>query len=250
MRSPFALLAAAALSLSAACSSEQPIAAESASGTKSDSAGGLVIAPSEPYKPTDTSSPSALVVTVTGDSAASAGEEIAARCNPEVTVKPAVETILWIDGIREGKTLPRERRYGLVSDGCGISPRMQGVVVGGAINVFNEDGAHSLLFVRAGTTDTLQAMPFPNAGALVATERLTRTPGIVEVSCTLHPNERAHIAVFDHPYFSVASSGARVTLDSLPAGDYRVLTWHAGMAAPAAFPTRVGPSGQTEVVVR
>ena len=93
-------------------------------------------------------------------------------------------------------------------------------------------------------------MPFTNGAELVASDRLTKTPGIIEVRCAQHPQEKAFIAVFDHPYFGVAAPGETLTLDAVPAGDYQVLTWREGMAAPAAVPTRVGASGQTQVVVK
>jgi hypothetical protein len=221
---------------------------QSATGAlKTDSAGGLVVAPSTPYRATDASGPAALVVTLEGGATAAPVQNPPACAAPPAS---AIETVFWLDGIREGKALPRERRYDLASSNCGLAPRMQGVVVGGAINVFNSAGAHRLVFVRAGTTDTLQTMPFVNDGSLVATDRLTRTPGIVEVRCTAHPKETAYIAVFDHPYFGVAHSGEKVMMDSLPAGDYRLMTWHEGMVAPSAVPARVGASGQTDLVVK
>ena len=136
---------------------------------------------------------------------------------------------------------------------CGtipIEPHVQATVVGGTVNVFNDTGMHRLVFVRAGTTDTLQTMPFTNPGSVVATERLTKIAGVVEVRCTMHPNERAHIAVFDQPYFGVASTGDKVTLDSLPAGDYQLMTWHDGMPAPVAVPAKVGATGSTEIILR
>jgi hypothetical protein len=184
------------------------------------------------------------VVNVVGDSTATTQ---APACE---TQAPQAETVFWVDGIREGKRLPNERRYSLVNGSCGIEPRLQAAVIGGAINVFNDVGTHTLVFIRAGTNDTLQTMPFVDTGSIVATDRLTKTAGVVEVRCVQHPNERAYIAVFDHPYFGVASSGDKVTLDSIPAGDYQVMTWHEGLSAPVAVPAKVGPTGQTEIVLR
>jgi hypothetical protein len=106
------------------------------------------------------------------------------------------------------------------------------------------------VFIRAGTNDTLQTMPFTNDNEIVATDRLTRTAGIVEVRCAQHSQERAYIAVFDHPYFGVGASGKTLTLDSMPAGDYTVMSWREGMTAPASTPTKVGATGQTQVVLR
>jgi len=221
-------------------------------GTHSDSAGGLVVAPRTPYVPGSHSGPAALVITVAADSVRSPSILTTGTC--EVAAAKPVSTsdaVLWVDGVREGKPLPQERRYELVSAGCALSPRIQAVVVGGAVNVYNDDVVlHTLVFIRAGTTDTLQTMPFTNGAELVASDRLTRTPGIVEVRCMQHPQEKAYIAVFDHPYFGVVAPGEKVMLDSVPAGDYQVLTWREGMTAPVSIPTKVGSTGQSQVVVK
>ena len=241
-RRPSILLALVSLAVTACGGTSD--SAESGSILRTDSAGGLVIAPSTPYRPTDAESSTDLVVTLVGDSSAQAP---ATSCTGGDT-QP--ETVFWVDGIREGKPLPNERRYTLVGGSCGLEPRLQATIVGGAINVFNEVGPHTLVFVRAGTTDTLQTMPFTNSGSVVATDRLTKIAGVVEVKCVQHANERAHIAVFDHPYFGVASTGDKVTLDAIPAGDYRVMTWHEGLPAPVAVAARVNASGQTEIILR
>ena len=242
---PLSLAFALSIGLSAAACSGDSKSVETASGLRADSAGGLVEAPTTPYRPTDAEASTALVVTLVGDTAAQAPP---AACT--TTGEPSPATVFWVDGLREGKPLPNERRYELVNGPCGLEPRLQATVVGGAINVFNDAGAHKLVFVRAGTTDTLQTMPFALSGSVVATDRLTRIAGVVEVKCTMHPGEKAHIAVFDHPYFGVASSGDKVTLDAIPPGDYRVMTWHEGLAAPVAVPAKVSASGQTELIVR
>ena len=219
-------------------------AVQAASTTKSDSAGGLVIAPSAPYRPSEVEGSTALVVNLVGNPAEPAP---AAACRSE---DPKPGTVFWVDGIRQGKPLPNERRYTLLNGNCGIEPHVQATVVGGAVNVFNDIGIHKLVFVRAGTNDTLQVMPFTNTGSVIASDRLTKTAGVIEVRCEMHANERAYIAVFDHPYFGVASAGDKVTLDSIPAGDYRVMTWHEGLSAPVAVPAKVGANGATEIILR
>jgi hypothetical protein len=237
------LILAAAAGISACGESKSAEAASK--DTRHDSAGGLVIAPSTPYRPNGAETSTALVVNLVADSTS---PPVTPSCKSDDVSEAG--TVFWVDGIREGKPLPNERRYSLVNGSCGIQPHLQATVVGGAVNVFNDVGLHRLVFVRAGTTDTLQVMPFTNTGAVVASDRLTKTPGVVEVRCTIHPNESAHIAVFDHPYFGVASAGEKVTLDSVPAGDYRVMTWHEGLAAPASVPAKVGPTGSTEIILK
>lgn len=246
-------LAASAFCVISSCSNGAPKSAQSArqQGTRADSAGGLVVAPKTPYVP-GARSPAALVVSVSSDSVTALSKPADGTCEvPAAKPTSVSDAVMWVDGIRQGKPLPQERRYQLVSAGCALLPRLQAVVVGGAINVFNDDVVvHKLIFVRAGTTDTLQTMPFTNGAELVASDRLTRTPGIVEVRCAQHPQERAYIAVFDHPYFAIVSPGEKITLDSMPAGDYNVFTWREGMAAPVGVPTTVGGSGQTQVIVK
>lgn len=237
------LILIAALATLPACSADRKPA--EAASIRTDSAGGLVIPPSEPYHPTGAEASSALVVTLVGDSTAPA--KPAGACATGTT---SGETVFWLDGIREGKALPNERRYDLVNGACGLEPRIQATVIGGAVNVYSDAGAHRLVFLRAGTNDTLQVMPFSMAGSVVATNRLTKTAGVVEVKCVQHPAEKAYIAVFDHPYFGVASSGEKVTLESVPPGDYRVMTWHEGLPAPTSVTTKVGTTGQTEIVLR
>lgn len=246
-------LAASAFCLTGGCSADtaKPAQTASAKGTggHTDSAAGLVVAPTTPYTP-GRGGPAALAITVGRDSVApprvDGACEIAA--NPEPV---ASDAMVWVDGIRQGKPLPEERRYALVSSGCALSPRIQGVVVGGAINVYNDDRVlHRLVFIRAGTNDTLQTMPFTNDNEVVATDRLTRVAGIVEVRCAQHPQERAYIGVFDQPYFAVGPAGATLTLDSVPPGDYSVMTWREGMATPTSTPTRVGAIGQTQVTLK
>jgi hypothetical protein len=244
-------LSAAALCIAAACAKDaSPAQAGSAvrTHTHTDSAGGLVVAPTTPYVAGHAGAAS-LTIRV-ADSIAPPREE--GTCEVPAEAPPATaDAVVWIDGIRQGKPLPEERRYELVSSGCALSPRIQAVAVGGTVNVYNDDKVlHRLVFIRAGTNDTLQTMPFTNDNEIVAADRLARTPGIVEVRCAQHPQERAYIAVFDHPYFGVASSGGTVTFDSMPSGDYSVMTWHEGMKAPVSTPTKVPESGQAQVVVK
>jgi hypothetical protein len=241
---PRSILVLLALAATTGGCSDSKSAEAASTQTRTDSSSGLVIAPSTPYHPNGAQTSTALVVNVVGDSTA---PQPTPACQAE---DPQPGTVFWVEGIREGKPLPNERRYALITGNCGIEPHVQATVVGGAVNVFNDVGQHKLVFLRAGTTDTLQTMPFPNTGSIVATDRLTKTPGVVEVRCAMHPEERAFIAVFDHPYFGVAMAGDKVTLDAIPAGDYRVMTWHEGLAAPVAVPARVGPTGSTEIILR
>jgi plastocyanin len=149
--------------------------------------------------------------------------------------KGVAPSIVWIEDIATGKPFPIEKRGDLSIDDCVLDPAVQAAVVGTTFNVFNDDKeVHRLVFTRAGTHDTLTVMPFFNSGQVVASERLAKVPGVVDVQCVRHPWMHGYIAVFNHPYFAVTDEKGGFTIDSLPPGKYTVLAWHQGMTNPSS----------------
>jgi hypothetical protein len=152
--------------------------------------------------------------------------------------------IVWIVEPKTGKPLPMEKRTQLSSEKCALDPRVQAVVVGTTVNVFNDDKLiHRLVFLRAGTNDTLQVLRYFNDGQVVPSEKLAKTPGVVEVRCVQHPWTHAYIAVFDHPYFAVTDDDGSFKIDSLPPGTYTANVWHEGMTKPMAQQIQVAANG-------
>lgn len=163
------------------------------------------------------------------------------------TPKGVSNAVVWISGVRSGKAFPIEKRTELSSENCLLDPRVQAVVVGTTVNVFNEDRLfHKLVFIR-GLHDTLTKMPFFNSGQMVASERLATKPAIVRVRCALHPWMRGYVAVFDHPYFAVTDANGRFTIDSLAPGSYTMMVWHEGMSQPLARQIQVAANGTAKV---
>jgi hypothetical protein len=192
-------------------------------------------------------------VVVAGAATAPTNADSAENCEVQATSPGAghTSTLGWVDGARAGRPLPAERRYRLESRGCALEPRLQGVVMGGAVNVANDDRtAHRLVFLRMGSGDTVQVMPFTHSGQLVATNQVTREPGIIEVRCAQHPWTRAYIAVFDHPYFAIASGGSQFTIDSIPLGSYRLRSWREGDRTPGDQPVDVAGGQRTTITLR
>jgi hypothetical protein len=163
------------------------------------------------------------------------------------TAKGVSNAIVWIADVKTGKELPVEKRGELSSEKCLLDPRVQGVVVGTTLNVFNEDRLiHKLVFIRD-SHDTLTKMPFFNSGQMVASERIATRPGIVEVRCVLHPWTHGYVAVFDHPYFAVTDANGAFTIDSLAPGTYKMMVWHEGMTQPAAQQVQVAANGTAKI---
>lgn len=60
--------------------------------------------------------------------------------------------------------------------------------------------------------------------------------GIAVLGCNIHDNMAAWVVVVDTPYFAQTGADGRVTLPQVPAGSYRLRTWHAALppGTPAA----------------
>src|SRR5581483_2919938 len=142
------------------------------------------------------------------------------------------------------KPIPNDKREDLTIDHCQLDPRVQAMVVGSTVDVENEDKLiHRFVFTRAGTHDTLTVMPFFNVAQLVASERLAKAPGIVDIQCAVHPWEHGYIAVLDQPYFAVTADDGTFKIDSLPPGSYKMMVWHDGMAKPVEQQVQVAAGG-------
>ncbi len=135
--------------------------------------------------------------------------------------------IVWIDGVRRGKALPVEKRLELESDHCILTPRVQGAVVGSAVNVLgHDDFRQHLRFIAAGDSAARAAILLGRDEQVIPTDLLARAPGLVIVRDTDHPWPRAYLAVFDHPYFAVTKPDGSFTIDGVPPGTYTLVTWH------------------------
>lgn len=166
----------------------------------------------------------------------------------EATPNGLGDVIVWIADAKTGKQFPVTRWIALSSENCELDPRVQATVSGSTVNVFNDDKAlHKLVFIDAATGDTIQRMPFFNNGQVVASEKLAKHAGIVEVRCAQHPWTRAYIAAFDHPYFAVTEKDGKFAIDSLPPGKYTVNVWHEGMKQPLTQQVQVDANGSAKL---
>ncbi|HEY9449758.1 MAG TPA: hypothetical protein VIQ74_15460 [Gemmatimonadaceae bacterium] len=134
--------------------------------------------------------------------------------------------VVWLADARSGKPLPVERRYQIMSDDCELEPRVQAAVVGGMLNVRNEDPAeHRVSFLRGG--DTVTSVRENDAGQVVPTGKVLAREGLVQARSDTYPWSRAWIRVFDHPYYAVTNRDGTFTIDSVPPGTYRLMAWEA-----------------------
>jgi plastocyanin len=159
--------------------------------------------------------------------------------------------VVWISGVAAGKGMPDEKRAELESVDCGLDPATLAITVGTTVNVINDDRVlHRLIFTRNDTHDTLTTMPFFNEGEVVASERLAKVSGVVDVTCVFHRSTHGRVAVFAHPYFAMTDDGGRFTIDSLPPGSYTLHVWPVGALRPTEQPITVAAGATAKADVK
>lgn len=157
---------------------------------------------------------------------------------------------VWVSDIREGRQLPLERRFELTNEDCVMEPRVQAVLVGGALNVISADVAmHRNRIIDVATGEALALAPFNDNGQVVPFDRLLTKPAELEVICELHLWSKAYLLVFDHPYFAVTGKSGDFTIDGLPPGTYTVRAWHPVLGLVGRLVT-VSPGAQATVALK
>ena len=138
-----------------------------------------------------------------------------------------MNVIVWLTDAREGKPLPDSRRFEVTNTRCRLDPRVQGVIMGGTLNVKSADPVvHETVIRVSGSHEALETVTQNGDGQVVPLENVLSQPVRLELTCRTHPWTQGWIHIFDHPYYAVSAPNGRFAIDSIPPGEYTVRTWH------------------------
>ncbi|HEY5086180.1 MAG TPA: carboxypeptidase-like regulatory domain-containing protein [Gemmatimonadaceae bacterium] len=153
--------------------------------------------------------------------------QLLARSNGKVA-----NAVVWLTDVRQGKSLPSDRRFELTNNDCAWDPQIQAAVTGGALNVVNYDPlAERAYATDVSSGDTVAIAPFTDDGQVIPYDRLLRTPSVVEFSVESRPMSRAWVVVLDQPYFAVTDARGTFTIDGVPPGMHHIRAWQPMLGA-------------------
>ena len=178
-----------------------------------------------------------LILSVAGTSAvAAATVRVSVNESSSAPVADAVVMLAPLNGSLHVKPMSgvqiaqRQRQF---------SPQVTVVTVGTAIAFPNFDT------VRHHVYSFSQAKPFElklYAGTPAAPVVFDK-PGIAVLGCNIHDRMAAWVVVVDTPLHARSTAAGKAQIDDVPAGSYRLLVWHPGLAnanEPVALPLEVG----------
>jgi len=173
-----------------------------------------------------------------------AGGELTGRV---IATPPESPAIVWIEGVSDGP-VPEVNTVITHLKGGRFEPEVSVGFVGNEFVFRNEDDKlHTThLYLHLARQAEVSGRPLVN-GATVYNIALPRTgmqverpilayheyrddTGSIEVKCNLHPDEKAHLLVFGHPYATATGEGGEFSIENVPAGRHEVWVWHGGTA--------------------
>lgn len=112
-----------------------------------------------------------------------------------------------------------------------FSPAVTVVAVGTAVSFPNRDTVRHHLYSFSPTKKFEIKLYVGTPAAPVVFD----APGIAALGCNIHDSMAAWVVVVETPHYGMTGADGRLTLGQIPAGAYRLRTWHPGLApgAPA-----------------
>ena len=123
-------------------------------------------------------------------------------------------------------------------------PHVLAVQVGTEVRFPNRDNVHHHVYsLSSAKTFDLPLYKNTTPPPLVFAE-----PGVVTLGCNIHDWMLGYVVVVDTPFFAKTGAEGFAKIEGIPAGDYEVHVWHAGLRSrsePAPRRVRVGPELET-----
>lgn len=147
------------------------------------------------------------------------------------------DVIVGLDGVTEGKKMPRDVKVQLSQMKCEYTPHILIVPRDGTMEIVNDDALlHNVhAYDMSGKSDAQTGPPtmfniaLPVKGMKIA--KPMSQAGLLRMLCDAgHPWMNAYALITEHPYFTITDATGAFTLDNVPPGTYSISVWHEGLA--------------------
>lgn len=133
--------------------------------------------------------------------------------------------LVYIKTGLEGKTFaPATQAIVLDQKGCQFVPRVVSLRAGQTLTVRNSDPVSHNIHPMSSLNREWNQHQAPGADDLQ--RRFAHPELVIPVKCNVHNWMRSHVAVFDHPYFTVTSPTGAFRIEQVPPGEYKIAVWH------------------------
>jgi plastocyanin len=133
--------------------------------------------------------------------------------------------VVSIKGPFKGTPAPKTAPQLLDQTGCMYSPAVIALQVGQPLKIRNNDETLHNVHPRPATNEGFN-LGQPRKG-MEAEKKFDKPETLFPVNCDLHPWMRAHIAVFDHPFFTITREDGSFEIPNVPPGEYEIEAQHA-----------------------
>lgn len=138
-----------------------------------------------------------------------------------ITIKNVIVSIK--EGLGDRKFPAKKEEAILDQVGCQYTPHVLAVMEGQPVMIRNSDPTnHNIHFLPKINEEFNKTQPKQGMQ-----DKITlKTEAPFQVKCDVHPWMGMHIAVFNHPFFSVTGDEGTFEIKGLPPGKYTVEAWH------------------------
>lgn len=157
--------------------------------------------------------------------------------------KPLPGAAMFLES-REAKAASRPMTgVDIVQQKRQFDPMVTVVTAGSAVNFPNRDTVRHHLYSFSPVKKFEIKLYVGTPAAPVVFDQ----PGIAALGCNIHDTMAAWVVVVETPYHGITGADGRLQLPQVPAGHYRLRTWHPGLppGAPALDQALVVPASGT-----
>jgi hypothetical protein len=153
--------------------------------------------------------------------------------------------VVYIKEIKAGKPIP-SAPVAVTNQKCAFMPHVAVGFKGKKIEMKSEDPFFHTFDIHA----SLSGKEVFHVGLHEQGSAVTKTlskSGLLELSCYVHPWQRAYLYVFDHPYAVVTDDSGKFVIKDIPPGTYTIEAWHEALGTEKIADVNV-ESGKTSTI--